>query len=167
MLGSLAPDEDLTKFRVYGILISGRAFELCVCTVVKGADGLIGLSSTQMSFIGSLLFTERNWTIPEEEALKAADFICDGDRSVLGTFEDMETSTDIKRLTSEKLFKNRFRKIVGGIIKVGKHNESQFGQRLRNQWWRKLSILWLFWSNSVMNWRFIIKNCLTLCNQHT
>ncbi len=37
--GISCPGEDFTKFRCYGALISGRIFELCVCTVVKGEDG--------------------------------------------------------------------------------------------------------------------------------
>ena len=136
--GIICPDEDLTKFRVYGILISGRAFELCVCTVVKGADGLFGFVFHSNEFHWKFTLYGEELTIPDEEALKAADFICDGDRSVLGTFKDMEASMDIKRFDFGGIVQETdFEKLLAGSSKLEKHNESQFSQRFEESMMEK------------------------------
>ena len=102
--GIMCPDEDLTKLRVYGILISGSIFELCVCTVVKGADGHFGFVFHSNEFHWKFSLFGEEPTIPEEEASKSVDFICNGNRSVLGTFEDMKDVEIIQHIDFKRFF---------------------------------------------------------------
>lgn len=38
---SECPNDDFSKFRVYGILVAGRMFEFCIVSVVKSSEGKI------------------------------------------------------------------------------------------------------------------------------
>ena len=89
------PDDDITKFRVYGILVARLSFEFCIGTVMKDAEGRINFVFHSNS---------RHWTFrfgqtPSFEA-EAAEHCCEGTESIIEPYVEFRrfTETEIRTL---------------------------------------------------------------------
>lgn len=152
--GILCPDEDLTKFRTYGILISGRVFELCACTVIKGQDGKYGFvfHSNDVHWKFSLFGEELR--VPADQMHRAGHFICDGIQSIIGSFVDAVTGEMFERVGEVEGtgIKNLFED--NEILEsVNDFEESQFHDRFvgpPENFERSLSILLKFFEDMML-----------------
>ena len=83
-------DEDLSRFRVYGLLISGRHFEFCVGSVVKSSNGKINfMFHTNNEHWKYALFGDQVRPFSQTES----DFICKGHTSIYSEFMEMTSSS--------------------------------------------------------------------------
>ena len=75
------PDEDYTKFRVYGLLIAGYDFEFCVGTVMKDSSGRINFMFHTNS---------RNWkfSMADPRGPTAGEFVHSGNEIIVESFEE-------------------------------------------------------------------------------
>lgn len=96
------PNEDFTGFKVFGLLIGGKIFELCVGTVVS-ENGKINFvfnhNDTNWKFP---LFGENNLQILPQNMPGAGDVICDGSEIEIGTFQRSVQTTQEGTAESEE-----------------------------------------------------------------
>ena len=130
--GILFPDEELTKFRVYGTLISGRIFDLCVCTVIKGDDGKYGFVFHSNEFHWKFALFGSEIRIPADEIQRSKDFICEGVKSIITDFVDMSPDMVNARTIFDEIVDENFLGILLEGIEsdiADKADLSQFGDK--------------------------------------